>query len=158
MPSPASSKDADAKPVHSYLNVASLELQGAVLMAQGKTKESDDAFTKAAKAEINLGYHEPPFYIRPVNESRGDALMRAKQYKQAVVAYQAALAERPNSGYPQYGIAQAESATGNVARARTAYAAFLKDWAHADSDLPQLATAHAWIEDHAAQTATATAP
>ena len=141
MPGMVPSKDAYSGPVHQYANIAALELEASLLMAQGKTADSGAAFVKAAAAEKDLGYHEPPLYVRPVQEAYGDALMRAKLYKEAAAAYQTALAERPNSGYPQFAIAQAEEAAGNAAAARTAYAAFLQDWSYADTDLPQLKTA-----------------
>jgi tetratricopeptide (TPR) repeat protein len=145
----APSKDATAGPVHSYIGVAALELQAALQMAEGKASESDATFAKAAAAEHELGYREPPFYIRPASETRGDSLMRAKRFKEAQAAYKVALVERPNSGYPLYGIAQAEAAEGDVAGARVAYAALLKAWAKADAGLPQIVAAKAWMTTHA---------
>jgi predicted Zn-dependent protease len=141
-------KDAAAGPVHSYVGLAALELKASVEMAQGKAPESEASFVKAVAAERDLGYREPPFYIRPVAESRGDALMRAKRFKEAKVAYEAALAERPNSGYPLYGIAQAEAAAGDVTGAKAAYGSMLKAWSNADAALPQVVAARAWMDSH----------
>ena len=149
MPGMQQSKDADAKPLHNYLKIAALELDGSVLLAQNKPADSDAAFVKAAAAEKDMGYREPPAYIRPVNEARGDALLRAKKYPEAKTAYQAALADRPSSGYPQFGIAEADADAGNKLAAREAYTAFLKDWTHADADLPQVKQAHAWLAANA---------
>lgn len=140
------SKDAFAAPVHSFLDVAALELRGAVQLAQGKSAEADTTFGKAADAERALGYHEPPFYIRPVAESRGDALMRAKRFADAKVAYQQALKERPNSGFPLYGVAQADVAAKDTASAVNDYRAFLDAWKDADDRLPQIETARRWLE------------
>jgi Tfp pilus assembly protein PilF len=75
--------------------------------------------------------------------------MRARRFKEAKVAYEAALAERPNSGYPLYGIAQAEAAAGDVAEAKATYALMMKAWAKADSALPQVVAARAWMDSHA---------
>jgi len=105
---------------------------------------SDAAFLKATDAERALGYREPPYYIRPVSETRGDALMRARRYADAKKAYQAALVERPNSGFPLYGIAQADIAAGDKAAASADYAALLAAWKSADATLPQIAAAKAW--------------
>ena len=116
MPGMIVSKDVLAVPVHSFMDVAALELHAALLMAQGKSADADAAFAKATDAETALGYREPPYYIRPVSETRGDALMRAQRYADAKKAYQAALVERPNSGFPLYGIAQADVAAGDKAR------------------------------------------
>lgn len=92
------SKDAMAKPLHSYLDLAAMELRAALLLAQGQTRAADAEFDRAEKAERELGYHEPPFYLRPVAETRGDAMLRAKRYGEAKRAYETALVERPNSG------------------------------------------------------------
>ena len=47
------------------------------------TEKSDAAkklYTETIAAEKKLGYHEPPFYIRPVAETEAEALLRAKDY------------------------------------------------------------------------------
>jgi hypothetical protein len=75
--------------------------------------------------------------------------MRAGRYMEAKAAYEVALAERPNSGFPLYGIAQAEAAAGDAAGARTAYGTMLKAWANADVDLPQVVAAKAFVASHA---------
>jgi tetratricopeptide (TPR) repeat protein len=147
MPGMRVSKDVLAVPVHSFLDVAALELHAAVLMQQGKTADADAAFVKATDAERALGYREPPYYIRPVNETHGDALMRAKRYADARKAYQAALEERPNSGFPLYGIAQADAAAGETAAARADFNAFLTAWRNADPGLSQVAAAKAWLAE-----------
>jgi tetratricopeptide (TPR) repeat protein len=145
MPGMPVSKDVLAVPVHSFMDVAALELHAALLMAQNKPDaDSDAAFTKATTAESALGYREPPYYIRPVSETRGDALMRAHRYADAKKAYQAALVERPNSGFPLYGIAQADVAAGDKAAASADFAALLTAWQHADPTLPQITAAKAW--------------
>jgi hypothetical protein len=41
--------------VHSFLDVAALELRAALLMAQGKTADADAAFVKATEGESALG-------------------------------------------------------------------------------------------------------
>ena len=144
-------KDAMAGPVHTFMHVAAEELQASLLMAQGKAKEADAAFAKAQTSEHDLGYHEPPNYIRPVAETRGDALMRAGRFADAKAAYRTALAERPNSGYPQYGIAQADVALKDSAAATADFQLLLKDWAHADAGLVQVTAAKAWIAAQSGQ-------
>ncbi|HEX9200475.1 MAG TPA: tetratricopeptide repeat protein [Acidobacteriaceae bacterium] len=144
MPGMPVSKDVMAVPVRTFLDVAAMELRAALLMAQGKTADADAAFVKATDAERALGYREPPYYIRPVAETRGDALMRAKRYADAKKAYQAALEERPNSGFPLYGIAQADVAAGDKAAADADFAALLTSWKSADAALPQIVAAKTW--------------
>jgi tetratricopeptide (TPR) repeat protein len=144
----ASDKDAAGGAVHGYMQVAALELRGAVEMALGKAVQAEATLVKAAGAEHDLGYREPPLYVRPVSETRGDLLMRAGKFKEAKAAYETALAERPNSGYPLYGIAQAAAAAGDVAGAKAAYGTMLKTWAKADAGLPQVVAAKAWMGEH----------
>ena len=139
-------KDAKAGPLHSFVDVAALELRASLLMAQGKATEADTEFGKAADAEQALGYHEPPMYIRPAAEARGDALMRASRFADARSAYQQALKQRPNSGFPLYGIAQADVAARDTAAAVTDYRAFLNAWRDADEGLPQMDAARHWLD------------
>ena len=80
--------------------------------------------------------------------------MRAGRYADAKVAYQAALAERPNSGYPLFGIAQAYAAAGDTAAATADYRALLAAWKDADAALPQLAVAKKWAEQTGGSVAT----
>ncbi|HEX2918492.1 MAG TPA: hypothetical protein VHN81_08215 [Edaphobacter sp.] len=143
------SKDAMAKPVYSYLDVAAMELRASVLLAEGRGEDAGSMFTKAADAERELGYREPPFYIRPVAEARGDALLRARRFDEAKQAFEAALKQRPDSGFALYGVAQADAGAGRRAEATRDYARLLGAWAHADTDLPQLQAARAWMAGQA---------
>jgi tetratricopeptide (TPR) repeat protein len=135
--------DAVAGPLLKCLSVASLEVRAGVLAAQGRLDEAKKMFAAARTEEKKLGYHEPPFYIRPVGENEAAALLRAKDYAGAKAAYEAALAERPNSGFGLYGLAQVAELQGDSARAKERYAAFLKAWSAADPSLPELAHARA---------------
>jgi len=145
MPGMRVSKDVLAVPVHSFLDVAALELRAALQMAQGKAADADTTFVKAIDAERALGYREPPYYIRPVAETHGDALMHAGRFADARKAYQAALVERPNSGFPLFGIAQADLAAGDKAATRADYQALLNAWKNADPNLPQMTAAREWF-------------
>jgi len=99
--------------------------------------------------EKKAGYHEPPFYIRPVGENEAAALLRAKDYAGAKAAYEAALAERPNSGFGVYGLARVKELEGDAAGAREGYAAFLKVWATADATLPEMEQARSMVAGEA---------
>ena len=137
-PSAPLDPDADAKPLVETLSIASEELRAGVLLLDRKSEAAKKLYAEAIVAEKKLGYHEPPFYIRPVAETEGEALLRAKDYAGARAAYEAALIERPQSGFELYGIARADELAGNSAQARTEYIVFLKAWPSADPSLPQL--------------------
>jgi tetratricopeptide (TPR) repeat protein len=133
--------DAESGPLVCALSVASLELRAGVLVAQGKLEPAKKLYAQAATEEKKLGYHEPPFYIRPVAETEAGALLKAKDYAGAKTAYEAALVERPASGFELYGIARTKELSGDAAGARVGYQAFLKAWPTADAGLPEVAHA-----------------
>ncbi|HEX4007881.1 MAG TPA: hypothetical protein VHX60_17035 [Acidobacteriaceae bacterium] len=137
-PSAPINPDASAEPLVGALTIASAELRAGVLLQQGKLDPAKKLYAEAAAAEKKAGYHEPPFYIRPVAETEGEALLRAKDYAGAKTAYQAALVERPQSGWEFYGIARADELAGNLAQAMPEYRAFLKAWPSADPKLPEI--------------------
>jgi tetratricopeptide (TPR) repeat protein len=137
--------DALSDPIMKSLKIESMELQAGVLVAQHKRRAAKRLYAAAVKQEKKLGYHEPPFYIRPVAETEAEALMRVKDYKDAEAAYQAALVERPNSGFGLYGLARVKESAGDAAGARTAYEAFLKAWPRADANLPEVAHAQRFV-------------
>jgi hypothetical protein len=133
--------DANAGPLMKALGIASCELRAGILAAQGKLDAAKKLFASAAAEEKNMGYHEPPFYIRPVGENEAEALIRAKDYAGAKAAYEAALIERPGSGFGLYGLAHVKELSGDAAGAREGYQAFLKAWPSADAALPEVAHA-----------------
>jgi tetratricopeptide (TPR) repeat protein len=98
--------DASAEPLMKCLSIASLELRAGVLVGQGKLDAAKKLYATATKRTRRLGYHEPPFYFRPVGENAAAALIRAKDYAGAKAAYEAALKDRPNSGFGLYGLAR----------------------------------------------------
>jgi len=137
--------DALPDPILKSLKIESMELRAGVLVAQHKRRAAKKLFANAEKQEKKLGYHEPPFYIRPVAETEAEALLRAKDWKDAEAAYQAALVERPNSGFGLYGRALVKESAGDAAGARAAYEAFLKAWPRADANLPEVAHAQKFV-------------
>ena len=139
------SPDALPEPIMKALNIASIELQAGVDVAQHKLRPARKLYAQAVKQEKKAGYHEPPFYIRPVAETEGAALLKARDYKDALAAYQAALEARPNSGFGLYGVAQVKEFSGDAAGAKEAYITFLKAWPKADAGLPEVAHAQKMV-------------
>ena len=52
-----------------------LELRGSPRATQGQTGDAKAIFASAAEEERALGYREPPYYIRPVGETEGAAML-----------------------------------------------------------------------------------
>ena len=138
--------DALPDPLIKNLSVMSLELRAGLLLAKKLNDDAKKLYTQAAQEEKALGYREPPVYIRPVFETEAAAFLAASNWTDAKAAYQQALVERPHSGFALYGIAEASEQAGDAAA--TAYADFLAAWKSADTDLPQLAHARAYLASH----------
>ena len=122
----------------SSLSIMSLELRASILAAQKKVPAAKLLFEQAAKQEKALGYREPPTYIRPVGETEGLALLAAGDALGAHTAYASALLDRPNSGFPLYGMARSSEAANNAAKATTEYQHFTEAWKNADPTSPEL--------------------
>jgi tetratricopeptide (TPR) repeat protein len=140
--------DAMPKPLLSNLSIMSLELRAGLLLAKKQNEEAKKQYVRAAREEKALGYHEPPAYIRPVGETEAAAYMAASDWPAARAAYEQALVERPRSGFPLFGIAKASEQAGDTTAAATEYAEFLAAWKSADSSLPQLVHARAYVASH----------
>lgn len=140
--------DALAQPLLDNLSIMSLELRAGILAAKNQLDPAKKLFAEAARQEKELGYREPPIYIRPVGETEGAAFVNASAWNDARAAYQRALIERPNSGFPLYGLALVSEKAGDAKTAATQYNAFVAAWQSADPSLPQLAHARAFLADH----------
>jgi tetratricopeptide (TPR) repeat protein len=133
--------DAMGDPLMKGLSIESLELRAGILAAKGKLDEATKLYAEASAEEKKLGYHEPPMYLRPVGETEAAALIKAKDFAGAKAAYEAALKERPQSGFGLYGLARVKELSGDAAGARDGYQTFLKAWPAADAGLPEVAHA-----------------
>jgi tetratricopeptide (TPR) repeat protein len=138
----------DPSEILNLLGTMSLDLRGGLKAAQGDVAGGIKLLQQAAEKEKNLGYSEPPRYFRPEQESIGYAYLKSKQWEKARDAFSEALKERPKSGHALYGVAQSYAMAGDVPQATVAYRDFLSAWQHADSDLPQIKQANAWLASH----------
>jgi len=141
--------DATAKSLINNLSIMSLELRAGILVEKKQIEVAKNLYAQAAREEKDLGYREPPAYIRPVGETEAAALLSVSDFAAAKTAYQQALIERPKSGYPLFGLALTEEKSGNANAASAAYTAFLKSWPQADQSLPQLTHAKQFVDGHA---------
>jgi hypothetical protein len=141
-------QDAVAQPLISFLSIMSLEMRGSVLLLKGQREEGKQLFEWAEREERQLGYREPPHYIRPVGEAEGAALLVVQDWTGAMTAYQDALAERPHSGFPLFGLALSSEGAGDVAAAVAAYGEFLVAWRDGDAGAPERLHAQAYLAEH----------
>jgi tetratricopeptide (TPR) repeat protein len=143
------SPDPLPKPLLQMLSIMSLELRGSMLATQDNVPEAEKLFAAARREEKELGYHEPPFYIRPVSESEAAAMMTAGKWAEAEAAFQKALVDRPKSGFALYGLAQVKEKKGDAGAATASYRQFLSAWKTADPGLPEMQHAQQWMSQHA---------
>lgn len=120
------------------LNVAPLEIQARLLAREGKADEAIAKLKEGIEEEIKLGYSEPPLYPVPMEEVAGKVCLELKRWKEAEEFFRAALERDPGSGRAYFGLMQAQQALGKDADARDNYAKFVKAWAKADRDLPEM--------------------
>jgi tetratricopeptide (TPR) repeat protein len=120
------------------LAVAPIELQARILAREGKAAEAIAKLREGVEEEIKLGYSEPPLYPNPMEEVAGKVCLELKQWKEAEEFFRAALERDPGSGRAYFGLMRAQQALGKDAEARGSYAKFVKAWAKADADLPEM--------------------
>jgi len=130
------------------LAVLSLELRAATLVATGKIPEAEALFAQARREETELGYREPPAFVQPVAELEAEFLTAAGQKAEAEKAWKQALEDRPNSGFPLYGLALLAEQSGDTAKTTAAYNQFLTAWKNADPESPQIQHARQWMIAH----------
>jgi tetratricopeptide (TPR) repeat protein len=132
--------------VTTLLGTASLELRGNIANTKGDLDAGRKLLERADEQEKKAGYSEPPQYSRPALEVLGLACIRAGKFDDARTAFQKALKQRPRSGWALYGIALAWDKQGKKPEAVNAYREFLDAWSNADSDLPQIKSAQAYLK------------
>ncbi|MGH7494724.1 MAG: tetratricopeptide repeat protein [bacterium] len=130
------------------LTVYALELRGNIASAAGEHEHAIALLQQAVAKEKEVGYEEPPPYVRPALESLGRAYLRAGQWELAGAAYRDELALRPNSGHALFGIAQSYAHAGRHVEAAQAFESFLASWSYADEELQQMQEARRWLQTH----------
>jgi tetratricopeptide (TPR) repeat protein len=81
------------------LEVARMEMQAHLELAEGRPDRALKQFAQASKAERRLTYTEPPYYPRPVAEPWGHAALRANKQAEAARAFAIALAQYPDDAH-----------------------------------------------------------
>jgi tetratricopeptide (TPR) repeat protein len=127
------------------IEIAALELQGAVAAANGDVDEGIELLERAVALEADIEYGEPRSNIHPAAESLAKLRAEKGDFEGAREAYESVLRQRPNAGMPLYGIARSYALEGDSKNARKAYEAFLAAWPEADDNLIQMSMARAWL-------------
>jgi tetratricopeptide (TPR) repeat protein len=104
-------KDKVKMPVPDVLEIARIELDGHLRLAEGKSDAGLKKLSEAADREVHLVYSEPPFYPRPVLEVLGEAAMKSGKPDQAVTAFKRALEQYPSSHRARVGLRAATPGT-----------------------------------------------
>lgn len=122
-----------------------LEAEGLVLAAENNFDPAVAALRESVKTFHTIEYEEPVFLIQTPYESLGNCLIQAQKYDEAVKAFEDGLVARPNSGWILFGIGRAHQEAGKTREADKAYRRFLKTWATADRDRPEIKQAEEFL-------------
>lgn len=123
-------------PAAKVLSVADAVLEARVVAAKSDAAASIPAWKQAVEAEDQISYSEPSDWFYPTRESLGGALIRAKRYDEADLAFREDLERNPNNGRSLWGRWQALRASdGDVPNTQVVRRRFQDAWAEADSAL-----------------------
>jgi tetratricopeptide (TPR) repeat protein len=91
-------------PVPEALEVAKVELDGQLKLAEGKVGPALKKLEQAADMERRMIYSEPPYYPRPVLEVLGQVALKNGRRAEAESAFRRALEQYPGSFRAQTGL------------------------------------------------------
>jgi len=119
-------------PVSSILELASLNLEGEILQAQGDLDRAIAAFERGVALEDENQYTEPPDWAQPTRHYLGAALVEAGRYEEAEAVYRRDLRWNQNNGWALFGLQLALAGQGQRAESEAVRDEFLKAWGYAD--------------------------
>jgi tetratricopeptide (TPR) repeat protein len=112
------SLDAWAVPVRPILEVARNVVLARAAQTEGDQGAVIGLFEKAAAAQDEIPYMEPPYWYYPVRQSLGAALLKAGKPEEAEKQFQAALERERGNAWALYGLEEAAKAKGDAAAAK----------------------------------------
>jgi tetratricopeptide (TPR) repeat protein len=134
------------------LEILALEIDAVSKAHGGDFDSAVELMKKAVSIEDEMSPPSgPPDSIKPPRELLGEILLRAGHPKEALQQFDASLSREPNRARSLLGRARALARAGDSVKAKEAYASFLEVWKQADSQLPELAEAHGYLEQAAGQ-------
>jgi tetratricopeptide (TPR) repeat protein len=123
-------------PAAAIFAVCDSVLDARIAAARDNIDASIAAWRKAVTAEDGLAYNEPPDWFYPTRESLGAALMKAKKWEDADLAFREDLERNPNNGRSLFGRWQAlRAADGDVPGTMLIRRRFIDAWADSDITL-----------------------
>lgn len=139
-------RDARSAPASSshYTPILALELRALIRRADGDTVRALEDVRSAAALEDGLPIpFGPPPTIKPPHELLGELLLAVHRPADARAEFELALARTPRRPAALIGLAQAQTALGQDAKAAQTYTLLLQIWHLADPGLPDLAAVRA---------------
>jgi tetratricopeptide (TPR) repeat protein len=116
--------------------IATDNLEGEILLREGKLKEAIAALRSAVAKEDKLRYSEPPDWFVPTRHALGAVLLRDKQAAAAEEVYREDLRHWPDNGWSLHGLAASLEAQGKKDEAERARKRFAEVWKRADVKIP----------------------
>ncbi|MFZ0305166.1 MAG: hypothetical protein WAL75_20920 [Terracidiphilus sp.] len=127
-------------PARRVPQIQKLELQAVILSAEGQAEQAVAMARQAVAMGKNLPYaFGPPTPEKPSYELLGELLLKEHSNSPARAAFQASLLRAPKRTESLFGLARAESATGDKAAAAQTWRQLLGIWKNAD---PQYVSQH----------------
>jgi hypothetical protein len=121
--------------------------------AAGNKEETVARMKEAVAIEDSIDdLSQPPYPPIPANELFGTLLLDLHRPSEAAERFALALQRTPGRPKSVYGIARAAETEGDIRTATERYAQFLKIWANADPDRPEIAVARQFLERHSRST------
>ncbi len=133
-----------------YLNILHDDLAGLIVSKRG---EFDQALTlvrgAAARLDAMAFDFGPPVPVKPPHELLGELLLAANKPAEAAEAFTRSLELAPMRAQSLLGLARAQVLNNENTDAAATYAKVIDMWHQADTDLPELAEARRFVNEHA---------
>jgi len=122
------------------------ELEGLILLAEGKADEGLARIGEAAEMEAAMDAPSGPVHpVKPALELHGEVLLALDRPADAETQFERALQRTPNRVMSLLGWARAAAAQGKEDAARERYASLAAIWQKADPGLPAVAEARGYL-------------
>jgi tetratricopeptide (TPR) repeat protein len=117
------------------LGIATAQLEGELLAAQGNAEGGVEALRLAVSRQDELAYMEPPPFYAPTRQSLGALLLEQGRAEEAEAVYRKDLEQYPKNGWSLFGLAASLEAQGKATEAAWAREGHGEAFANADVKL-----------------------